>query len=81
MHGDVALRMLWFLLPNQRVLCYQIGPAACSIFLCLHMAQAVKVISLKNELNLVLLFRVRKDMLFHNKTISGQYSYEAQLTK
>lgn len=41
-------------------------------FLFLNMAQAVKVISLKNELNLFLLLRVRKDMLFHSKTISGQ---------
>lgn len=51
------------------------------VFLFQNMAQAVKVISLKNELNLFLLLRMRKDMLFHSKTISGQYSYKAQLTR
>lgn len=45
------------------------------------MAQAVKVIYLKNELNLFLLLRVRKDMLFYGKTIIEQYSYKDQLTR
>lgn len=64
-------------------LCYQTGPTTlvCAYIPFSKMAQAVKVISLKNELNLFLLLKVRKDMLFHSKTISAQYSYKAQLTR